>query len=260
MVTKTSTAPITFPSSISIGHSSKAVKAFPQDDNGIPFEKQLLNSQSLSQARQQIADGLHLSPDEIAQQLNGGNSMQDIASSQGVDLDQLHNIEMKAITSLIGTEVKAGNIDQGAANDVLKRLQNNPDTLDKLAEHLFTIPLLQTGAQSSGASQIFSNPDLSMQAQSQIASALHLSPQDITAQLQAGKSLTDIADAQGLSNDQLRSAELQAYTNIANAAVKSGDLARSDADAWLKDLSNNSQDLDKTTTNLFLNTNQPPNG
>jgi hypothetical protein len=147
MVTKTSTAPISIPPGISFSHSSqKVAKAFPQGDQGIPFEKQLLTSQSLSQARQQIADGLHLSPDAITQQLQTGDTMQDIASNQGVDPDQLHNIELKAITSLIGSEVNAGNINQGAANDVLNRLQNNPDMLDNLTEHLFTAPQIGTGA------------------------------------------------------------------------------------------------------------------
>jgi hypothetical protein len=62
-----------------------------------------------------------------------------------------------------------------------------------------------------------------MQDQSQIASALHLLPQDVTT-------------AQGVSNDQLRAIELKAYSNVANTAVKNRDMTRSDADAWLKDL------------------------
>jgi hypothetical protein len=136
----TSPVPIGF-TSISIGQDQKVSKAFSQDDKGIPFEKQLLNSQSLSQARQQIADGLHLSPDEITQQLNAGNSMQDIASGQSVGLDQLHNIELKAITNLTHSEMNAGNISEKDGNDLINRLQNNPESLDKLTLLLFTMPL-----------------------------------------------------------------------------------------------------------------------
>lgn len=253
IATKTSTVSIQVPPVISVGHSQKAIQAFPQDGKVIPVEKQLLNSQSLSQARQEIADGLHLSPDAITQQLNAGNTMQDIASSQNVSPDQLHNIELKVITSLIGSEVKAGNINQDTANAVLNRLQNSPDTLDNLTSLLFTGPIpVETGAQSIGESQVFSDPALSMQAQSQIASALHLLPQDVTKQIQSGKSLSDIATAQGVSNDQLRTIELQAYNNVANTAVKDGDMTQSDANAWLKDLSNSPADLDNTTQNLFL--------
>ncbi len=212
------------------------------------------------QTRQQIADGLHLSPDAITQQLQSGETMQDIASSQNMDPNQLHNIELKAITSLIDSEVNAGNINQDAANALLNRLQKNPDTLDKLTALLFTGPIaIETGAQSAGAGQIFSDPKLSMQAQSQIASALHLLPQDITAQLQSGKSLSDIATAQGVSNDQLHSIELKTYNSVANAAVKNGNITQNDANVWLKDLSNSPDDLDKTTQNLFLNNIQQPN-
>jgi hypothetical protein len=131
-------ASISLPSSISIGHSQKVSQAFPQDDREMPLAKQLMTSQSLSEARQQIADGLHLSPDEITQQLQSGTSMQDIASSQGINSDQLHKIELSAITNLINSEVKAGNISDNDANDAINRFQNNPNMLDKLTTILFT--------------------------------------------------------------------------------------------------------------------------
>lgn len=118
----------------------KAVQVFPQDDKGIPLAKQLITSQSLSQARQEIADSLHLTPDEITQQLQSGNSMQDIASNQGINADQLHKIELGTITNLINSEVKAGNIDENSANDAINHLQNSPDTLDRLTTFLFSVP------------------------------------------------------------------------------------------------------------------------
>jgi hypothetical protein len=124
----------------SVGQVQKAIQAFPQDARGLPLAKQLVTSQSLSQARQEIADSLHLSPDEITQQLQSGSSMQDIASNQGINPDQLHKIELSAITNLINTEMKAGNIDENSANDAINRFQNDPGLLDKLTSFLFTGP------------------------------------------------------------------------------------------------------------------------
>ncbi|GHO94707.1 hypothetical protein KSF_047550 [Reticulibacter mediterranei] len=132
-VTDSSPAP-----SISIGTSSISSQqgkvAFPSDN------KLMLDDQFASQARQDIASGLSLSPDDIAKQLNAGRTLQEIAADQGVNVDQLHKIELNAISNLIKTEVKAGRMDENDAQSMLQRFQDNPDTLDKIAQMLFLMP------------------------------------------------------------------------------------------------------------------------
>jgi hypothetical protein len=124
--------------SISVGvpaiSAQQGKVAFPSDN------KLMLDDQLASQARQDIASGLNLSPDDITKRLNAGSSLQEIAANQGVNVDQLHKIELNAISSLINTEVKMGRMDEQDAKGMIQRFQDNPDTLDKLAQMLFLMP------------------------------------------------------------------------------------------------------------------------
>jgi len=89
-------------------------------------------------------------------------------------------------------------------------------------------------------------------AMNDIAAALHLTPMQITVQLQAGKSMTEIAAAQGVSPSNLQTFELDAYTHLFDVAVKSGDISQKDADQWLQLFQHDPQILEKVTIGLFL--------
>ncbi len=91
-----------------------------------------------------------------------------------------------------------------------------------------------------------------------IASALHLDPQQITAQLQAGKSMTDIASGQGVSSSELQNLELKAFADAYNEAAKAGDISQQQANEGIQQLQDNPQLLDKLTTSLFLTGFGPP--
>src|SRR6266567_3515931 len=94
-------------------------------------------------------------------------------------------------------------------------------------------------------------------AENYIATALHLTPEQITAQLQAGKSLTEIAAAQGVSASELQTIELKAFQHMFDVAVKSGGTSQQDADEWMQQLQHTPPLLDKMTIGLFL-ANPPP--
>src|SRR6266487_172520 len=96
-------------------------------------------------------------------------------------------------------------------------------------------------------------------AENDIASALHLTPPQIITQLQAGKNMTEIAAAQGVSASELQTIELKAYTHLFDAAIKAGDISQRDADQWLQLFQHNHQTLEKATIMLFLSDpNAPP--
>jgi hypothetical protein len=105
-----------------------------------PGDKLIFDDQLASQARQDIASGLNLSPDDITKQLSSGKTLQDIATEQGVNTDQLHKIELNAFTNLINAEVKNGRMDENDAKSMIQRFQDNPETLDKLTQLLFLMP------------------------------------------------------------------------------------------------------------------------
>src|SRR5690348_5799508 len=58
---------------------------------------------------------------------------------------------------------------------------------------------------------------------SEVAQDMHLTPDQVEAQLTAGKTLVDIATAQHLSASQLHTMELQAIKDVGAKAIKAGD-------------------------------------
>jgi hypothetical protein len=98
----------------------------------------------------------------------------------------------------------------------------------------------------------FDDPKYDTIVQNDIANALRLDPQQITAQLQVGKSMTEIAAGQGISSSELQNIELKAFADAYGAAVKAGDLDQRQANEGIQQLQNNPQLLDKMTTILFL--------
>ena len=98
----------------------------------------------------------------------------------------------------------------------------------------------------------FQNPKYNRIAQDDIASALHLTPKQITEQLKAGKHMTDIAAAQGVSEGELQGIELKALAGLLDTAVKAGDIDQVQANLWIKQFEQNPQIMDKITTTLFL--------
>ena len=109
-----------------IGVHPEPVKIFP-------FE----NPNYSSIAQNDIANALHLDPQQIATQLQDGKNITEIAAAQGVSASQLHNIELKAFSHLFDTAVKSGDIDQRQAKEWIQQLQDNPLLLDKVTATLF---------------------------------------------------------------------------------------------------------------------------
>lgn len=100
--------------------------------------------------------------------------------------------------------------------------------------------------------KIITNPKYTILLQREISGALRLSPDAITMQLKAGKSLSEVAKAQGISEMQWQDTEVKAFTGVINDAVNSGDLDPGQADAMMQSFKENPQVLDKLTTAVFL--------
>jgi hypothetical protein len=64
----------------------------------------------------------------------------------------------------------------------------------------------------------------------QLALGLHLSTEQVTTKLQAGKSLEALATAQGLTEEQLQTLEINAYQTAMEQQVREGKATQPDAD------------------------------
>lgn len=78
-----------------------------------------------------------------------------------------------------------------------------------------------------------------------LAKALDLTTAKLFEQLRAGKSVGDVAKAQGKSLDDVRSAVKAAAKTRADKAVQDGDITRAQADGMLSHLDDALQNLDK---------------
>jgi hypothetical protein len=80
----------------------------------------------------QIAQGLHLSPEQLTADLQGGKTLSDIATAQNVSTTQLQTVISNALNSGLQPAVNAGSLTQQQVNKLVKKAQNNPASLDRL--------------------------------------------------------------------------------------------------------------------------------
>ncbi len=79
----------------------------------------------------------------------------------------------------------------------------------------------------------------------QIAQGLHLMPAQLTAQLQSGKTLSNIATAQNISSPQLQTIVANAIQNALKPAVDDGTLTQKQVDKLAKKYQSNPVLLDR---------------
>ncbi len=88
--------------------------------------------QYLPTVANQVAQGLHMSVDQLKTQLQSGKSLSDIASAQGVSSSQLQTIVTNAIQNAVNKAVSDGNLTQQQATNIMQMLQKNPGVLNRL--------------------------------------------------------------------------------------------------------------------------------
>jgi len=84
-----------------------------------------------------VAQGLHLTTDQLKAQLQSGKSLSDIATAQHISSAQLHTIVLNAIQSALNKAVSAGDLTQQQADKIIQLLQSHPQFLDRLLNKHF---------------------------------------------------------------------------------------------------------------------------
>jgi len=80
----------------------------------------------------QIAQGLHLTSDQLTQQLQAGKTLKDVAKAQNIAPAQLKTIIANAVQNGLKPEVAAGNLSQKQIRALARRLQSDFTLLDNL--------------------------------------------------------------------------------------------------------------------------------
>jgi hypothetical protein len=84
--------------------------------------------------RNQIAQGLHLTPEQLATQLRSGKTLSAIASAQGVSTSQLQTLVTNAFKSGLQPAVTGGNLTQQQVNALVRRMLRQPQALARFLE------------------------------------------------------------------------------------------------------------------------------
>ena len=82
--------------------------------------------------KNQIAQGLHLTSDQLTTDLKGGKTLSTVATAQNVSATQLQTVIANALTSGLQPAVNDGSLTQQQVTKLVKRYQANPALLDHL--------------------------------------------------------------------------------------------------------------------------------
>lgn len=85
-----------------------------------------------SNINQQLAQGLHLTSDQLTTQLRSGKTLTQIATEQKVTGPQLNTVIANALQSSFQPAITSGQLTQKQVANLVKRFQKNPDQLGHL--------------------------------------------------------------------------------------------------------------------------------
>lgn len=145
---------------------------------------------------------------------------QDLAKRLGVPVSTLQRDMLAAADDTLAQLVKNGQLTQKQATAIKQYLQShqactgiNPVERGIILQSLK--PYLNTVA-------------------NQVALGLRMTPSQLKAQLQAGKRLSQLAAAQGVSSSQLQTTEVNAVQSAVNQAVHDGNLTQQQATTFMQ--------------------------
>ncbi len=145
---------------------------------------------------------------------------QDLAKRLGVSVSTLQSDRKGAIEDTLTQMVKDGKLTQAQA-DTLKQRVDTKQTCTG-----FAAAKVENGLRHQFLVKYRS--DLI----TQVAQGLHLTSSQLTTQLQAGKSLTAIAQAQKVSTSELKTIVVNAIKSTLSKAVSAGDITQAQANSF----------------------------
>jgi hypothetical protein len=169
-----------------------------------------------------VSNALNMSPFEIAAQLQADKSLADIAKAQNVDVQKVKDAIQTSIKAQLADIVKSGKITQAQADKANQTVAIWVD--DVVTAHKTMLDKFDISTAKQTAEQ-FVTPIISA-----TTSTLHLTKDQLKAQLEAGKSLADIAKAQNVDVQQLKDAIQTSIKAQLADVVKSGKITQAQAD------------------------------
>ncbi len=188
-------------------------------------------SQLSAETQSAVATALNMSVADLQAAIDGGQTLTEIATAQGVDMatvqTALNAARLDAMKTQLADKVAAGDITQEQADAMLQRMESG-DLFGKGARGDFD-------RQERGM-QDFS--DIPADTQAAMATALNMSVDELQAAMESGQTLPQIAETQGVDmatvTSALNAARLEALKVTLAEKVAAGDITQEQADAMLE--------------------------
>lgn len=175
-------------------------------------------SQYLMPVLQAAADNLHLTVAQLEAAVISGKSLSDVAQSQKVDLSTVKTAVLDGLKIQFGIVVKEGKVTQAQADKAIQ-------TADLWFEELAKLNISDFTRLSKLNGPTLFHPILMA-----TANSLNLKPEELIAQLTAGKSLTEIAKGQNVPLQNVKDAVLGSFKVQLDGLVKDKTLTQAQAD------------------------------
>ena len=188
---------------------------------------------------------LNVTPTTLKADLGKGQSLAQVAKAQGKTTDGLKAAITTAVQTKLDTAVKNGDLTTAQETDILSRFSSHVDDLINATPGAFGGH--HFGVRVRGPFGLGVVGDVAGAA----ASYLGVSPATLKADLEKGQSLAQVAKAQGKSTDGLKTAITTAAQTKLEAAVKSGDITKTQETAILNELSSHADEIINATPGQF---------
>jgi hypothetical protein len=176
-----------------------------------------------------IATALGMTEADLRTELQAGKSVADVATSKNVAIDTVINAIVTAEQTRLQQAVTGGKLTQAQADTLLANLK-------------LTLPSQLQTKTVVGLERGFDGGRGGMKGGAQlttIATALGITEAELQTELQAGKSVADVAIAKSVSLDKVISAIVDAETKTLTQAVTDGKLTQAQADQRIANLKAN---------------------
>jgi hypothetical protein len=171
----------------------------------------------------------------------------DAAGTLGVDPSKLSDALEKALENQVDAQVTAGKLTQAQADAIKKRIEDGTQPIFGGGPGGFGGPGKHFGNRGPGGphGHGFGGPRGGPLAAGldELGTFLGLSPDALRTQLESGKSLADIAKAQGKTVDDLKAAITAAVTKRLDAAVTAGKITKDQETKLLESVSTHLDDF-----------------
>jgi polyhydroxyalkanoate synthesis regulator phasin len=171
-----------------------------------------------------IAAALGMTEADVTSGLQAGKSISDLAAAQSKDLAAVKAALLAAVKARLDAAVTAGSLTQAQADAFTQKLTTSIDAL-------LTSTSLIHGKSDFGRTGGMGRMGAEMITTADIAAALGMTEADVTAGLQSGKSVADLAAAQSKDLAAVKEALLAAQKARLDQAVSAGTLTQAQADS-----------------------------